>query len=38
EERKPIYQLYHLLAHLILFGEAYGPSVDRVLRRYAGGM
>ena len=23
EERKPIYQLYHLLAHLILFGEAY---------------
>jgi len=36
EERKPIYQLYHLLVHLILFGEAYGPSVDRVLRRYAG--
>jgi len=37
EERKPIYQLYHLLVHLILFGEAYGPAVDRVLRRYAGG-
>lgn len=37
EERKPIYQLYHLLVHLVLFGEAYGPSVDRVLRRYAGG-
>jgi len=36
EERKPIYQLYHLLVHLILFGEAYGPGVDRVLRRYAG--
>jgi len=35
-ERKPIYQLYHLLVHLVLFGEAYGPSVDRVLRRYAG--
>lgn len=34
-ERKPIYQLYHLLVHLILFGEAYGPSVDRILRRYA---
>jgi len=36
EERKPLYQLYHLLVHLILFGEAYGPAVDRVLRRYAG--
>jgi len=38
EERKPIYQLYHLLVHLILFGEAYGAAVDRVLRRYAGGV
>lgn len=37
EERKPIYQLYYLLVHLILFGEGYGSSVDRVLRRYAGG-
>lgn len=35
-DRKPIYQLYHLLVHLILFGEAYGSSVDRVLNRYAG--
>lgn len=35
-DRKPIYQLYHLLVHLVLFGEAYGSSVDGVLRRYAG--
>jgi len=35
-ERKPIYQLYHLLVHLVLFGEAYGQSVDRILGRYAG--
>ncbi|GAB7386881.1 fructosamine kinase family protein [Bacillaceae bacterium] len=36
EERKPLYQLYYLLVHLVLFGEAYGPSVDRILRRYVG--
>jgi fructosamine-3-kinase len=36
EERKPLYQLYYLLAHLVLFGESYGPSVDRVLGRYVG--
>lgn len=35
EERKPLYQLYYLMVHLIHFGEAYGPSVDRVLARYA---
>jgi len=35
-ERRPLYQLYYLLVHLILFGEAYGPSVDRVLARYVG--
>ncbi len=34
EERKPLYQLYPLLVHLNLFGEGYGPSVDRVLQRY----
>lgn len=34
EERRPIYQLYYLLVHLNLFGEAYGPQVDRVLVRY----
>ncbi len=35
EERLPLYQLYYLLVHLNLFGESYGPSVDRILRRYA---
>lgn len=33
-DRRPLYQLYYLLVHLILFGEAYGPAVDRVLSRY----
>src|SRR5690606_35616774 len=33
-ERRPIYQLYYLLVHLIHFGEAYGSAVDRVLQRY----
>jgi len=36
EERRPLYQLYYILVHLNLFGEAYGPAVDAVLRRYAG--
>lgn len=34
EARQPIYQLYHLLNHLNLFGEGYGGSVDAVLNRY----
>ncbi len=33
-ERRDIYNLYHLLNHLNLFGESYGSSVDRVLREY----
>jgi fructosamine-3-kinase len=33
-ERKDLYNLYHLLNHLNLFGEAYGDSVDAILRRY----
>lgn len=36
EERIPLYQLYYLLIHLNIFGESYGPSVDRILRRYGG--
>lgn len=36
EERKELYQLYYLLVHLNMFGESYGPSVDRILRRYVG--
>lgn len=36
EDIKPLYQLYYLLAHLNLFGEAYGPSIDHILQQYAG--
>ncbi len=35
-ERLPLYQLYHLLNHLNLFGESYGGQVDRILQRYVG--
>jgi fructosamine-3-kinase len=34
DERVPLYQLYHLLNHLNLFGEGYGGQVDSILRRY----
>jgi fructosamine-3-kinase len=34
--RKPLYQLYYLLVHLNLFGESYGPAVDRIIERYGG--
>jgi fructosamine-3-kinase len=34
-ERKELYNLYHLMNHLNLFGEGYGGSVDAVLRRYS---
>jgi fructosamine-3-kinase len=34
QQREPLYQLYHLLNHLNLFGEGYGGSVDSILRRY----
>ncbi|MRG86267.1 fructosamine kinase family protein [Salinibacillus xinjiangensis] len=33
---QPLYQLYYLLVHLNLFGEGYGRSVDRILKRYIG--
>lgn len=36
EDVKPLYQLYYLLAHLNMFGESYGPSVDKILDRYVG--
>ena len=36
DDRLPLYQLYHLLNHLNLFGEGYGSQVDRVLRRCVG--
>ncbi|WP_273852884.1 fructosamine kinase family protein [Guptibacillus spartinae] len=34
KDRIPIYQLYYLLVHLILFGESYGSAVDRILQKY----
>jgi len=33
-ERREVYNLYHLLNHLNLFGEGYAPSVERILRRF----
>ena len=35
-DRRDIYNLYHLLNHLNLFGGAYLTSVRRILKRYAG--
>lgn len=35
-DRRDLYNLYHLLNHLNLFGEGYGPQVDAVIRRYVG--
>jgi protein-ribulosamine 3-kinase len=35
-ERAPIYNLYHLLNHLNLFGESYLGGVRRVLDRFVG--
>ncbi len=35
EERVPIYNLYHLLNHLNLFGESYYVSVREILDRFA---
>lgn len=34
-ERIPIYNLYHLLNHLNLFGEGYFPAVRKILDRFA---
>jgi fructosamine-3-kinase len=34
-DRRDLYNLYHLLNHLNLFGESYGGSVDAILRHYA---
>lgn len=34
QDRKDIYNLYHLLNHLNLFGVSYLSSIERILRRY----
>jgi len=36
DERTELYQLYHVLNHLTLFGEGYRSRVDAILHRYAG--
>lgn len=36
QERLPIYQLYHVLNHLNLFGGGYLGQARRILQRYAG--
>jgi fructosamine-3-kinase len=35
-ERNPLYQLYHLLNHAVLFGGSYGDHARRIAARYAG--
>ena len=35
-QRRDIYNLYHLLNHLNIFGGSYLASVRRILKRYAG--
>lgn len=35
-ERREIYNLYHLLNHLNLFGGGYAASVERILHRFGG--
>lgn len=36
QDRRDLYNLYHLLNHLNLFGESYGAQVDAIARRYGG--
>lgn len=38
EERRPIYNLYHLINHLNHFGSGYSDSIARILRRYRVGV
>lgn len=35
EQRRDIYNLYHLLNHLNMFGSGYLPSVRRIVEKYA---
>ena len=37
QERKSIYNIYHLLNHMNIFGGSYAGQVDQVLQRYVGG-
>jgi protein-ribulosamine 3-kinase len=35
-DRNPLYQLYHLLNHAVLFGGSYGGDARRIAQRYVG--
>jgi protein-ribulosamine 3-kinase len=35
-ERNPLYQLYHLLNHVVLFGGGYGAQALEIVRRFVG--
>ena len=35
QERVPLYNLYHLLNHLLLFGSSYAGQIEATCRRYA---
>nr|WP_240695615.1 fructosamine kinase family protein [Candidatus Chloroploca sp. Khr17] len=35
-ERRDLYNLYHLLNHLNLFGLGYAAQVDQIIYRYVG--
>jgi protein-ribulosamine 3-kinase len=35
-QRKELYNLYHLMNHVNLFGEGYGGGVDSILTRFVG--
>lgn len=35
-DRNPLYQLYHLLNHAVLFGGSYGNDARRIAQRYVG--
>lgn len=36
EERRDLYNLYHLINHLNMFGESYFPAVKSILEKYVG--
>ncbi len=36
EDRRELYQLYHVLNHMNLFGGGYGSRADSIARRYVG--
>jgi fructosamine-3-kinase len=36
DDRIPLYQLYHVLNHLNLFGEGYGQHADSIVAHYVG--